>query len=384
MTKNDLRTAWVGEIPDDWRMVRASLAATPVERPPLPDDEVVTCFRDGEVTLRSNRRTDGFTVSLQEIGYQHIEKGDLVIHSMDGGWGAIGVSDSNGKASPVVHAYRSDENDVKFIAYVLRAMAYSGYLIAQTKGIRERSTQFDKKSFSNLYLPLPDIEAQRRLADYLDKEISEIDALIEEFEGLVRELEIRKLLLPDSKINHQGALVPTVPAKLLTRITTGEGDTQDAIEDGEFPFYVRSDTVRASDKWTFEGPAVLTSGDGAGVGKIFHYSEGKFRAHQRVYVLRNFTRVDPKYFYWCFQTNFPRQVEHGGAKATVESVRMNMVADTPIPLPPLDKQRGVAEELDREFERMDALIEESTQLIENLKARKTALITEVVTGRKEI
>ena len=204
-------------------------------------------------------------------------------------------------------------------------------------------------------------------------------ALIDNFEALIRELETRKTLLPDSKINHQGASVPTVPAKLLARIKTGEGDTQDAIEDGEFPFYVRSDTVRASDNWTFEGPAVLTSGDGAGVGKIFHYAEGKFRAHQRVYVLRDFKNVDPKYFYWCFQTNFPRQVEHGGAKATVESVRMNMVADTPIPLPPLEKQREIADYLDREISEMDALIEEFEELVSALERRRVKLVEHTFT-----
>ena len=276
--------------------------------------------------------------------------------------------------------------------YAIPKSGYDGkflYYWAQTIPFDLISTQTAIPSMTSSDLgrqrvPYLALETQRRIADYLDKEISEMDAMIDEFEGLVRELETRKLLLPDSKINHQGASVPTVPAKLLTRITTGDGDTQDAIEDGEFPFYVRSDTVRTSDEWTFEGPAVLTSGDGAGVGKIFHFAEGKFRAHQRVYVLRSFKGVDPKYFYWCFRKNFPRQVEHGGAKATVESVRMNMVADTPIPLPPLDEQREIANELDREFERMEALIEESTKLIENLKARKTALITEVVTGRKEV
>ena len=56
-------------------------------------------FRDGQVTLRSNRREDGFTNAVKEIGYQHIAKGDLVVHAMDGGFGAIGVSDSAGKAS---------------------------------------------------------------------------------------------------------------------------------------------------------------------------------------------------------------------------------------------------------------------------------------------
>lgn len=68
-----------------------------MQRPTSDTDEVVTCFRDGTVTLRKNRRTTGFTESLKEIGYQGIRKGDLVIHVMDAFAGSIGVSDSDGK-----------------------------------------------------------------------------------------------------------------------------------------------------------------------------------------------------------------------------------------------------------------------------------------------
>ena len=73
------------------------------KRPVSGEDEVVTCFRDGQVTLRKNRRTTGFTESLTEVGYQGIKKGDLVIHQMDAFAGAIGVSDSDGKGTSVYH-----------------------------------------------------------------------------------------------------------------------------------------------------------------------------------------------------------------------------------------------------------------------------------------
>lgn len=237
---------------------------------------------------------------------------------------------------------------------------------------------------SRARVPRLSLMEQRRIADYLDDEVREMDTLIADLEELVDNLVRRKQVLLEERINRQGGTVPVSKAKLLVGIATGEGDTQDALDDGEYPFYVRSDTVRSTDRWTHRGPAVLTSGDGAGVGKIFHFAQGRFRAHQRVYVLNNFHGVDPKYFFWCFKCNFPKQVEHGGAMATVESVRMNMVADTEVPIPSIRQQCETAMRLDRETAEMDFLIKEATELIENLKARKTELITEVVTGRKKI
>jgi len=72
-----------------------------MNRPVRPEDEVVTCFRDGVVTLRKNRRVRGFTEAIYELGYQGIRRGDLVIHAMDAFAGAVGVSDSDGKGTPV-------------------------------------------------------------------------------------------------------------------------------------------------------------------------------------------------------------------------------------------------------------------------------------------
>ncbi|EDP6841312.1 hypothetical protein GN629_08195 [Campylobacter upsaliensis] len=92
---------WLGEIPHHWEIKKAKGIFKEVKRSVKDNDEIITCFRDGIVTLRKNRRTEGFTNSLKEIGYQGIRVNDLVIHSMDAFAGAIGVSDSNGKATPV-------------------------------------------------------------------------------------------------------------------------------------------------------------------------------------------------------------------------------------------------------------------------------------------
>jgi len=92
---------WINELPAHWTIQRAKYLYQKEQRPVREEDNIVTCFRDGTVTLRKNRRTTGFTEALSEFGYQGIRKGDLVIHVMDAFAGAIGVSDSDGKGTPV-------------------------------------------------------------------------------------------------------------------------------------------------------------------------------------------------------------------------------------------------------------------------------------------
>ena len=120
---------WIGKMPKKWDVERGKNIFSYIQKPTLPDDEIITCFRDGKVTLRSNRREEGFTVSTKEIGYQGIDVGDLIVHGMDGFSGAIGISDSRGKASPVLNVLETDF-DKKYYMYLLRSAAWSGLFIA--------------------------------------------------------------------------------------------------------------------------------------------------------------------------------------------------------------------------------------------------------------
>ena len=129
---------WADTIPSSWSVRRGKTILALLNRPIKDDDEIITCFRDGEVTLRKNRREEGFTVALQENGYQGIEPGDLVVHGMDGFAGAIGISDSRGKATPVLNVMESSQNK-KFLMYYLRALAYKDVFMSLSTGIRVRS-----------------------------------------------------------------------------------------------------------------------------------------------------------------------------------------------------------------------------------------------------
>ena len=170
---------WIKQIPSHWMTKRAKFLYKKEQRPVREEDSVVTCFRDGVVTLRKNRRTTGFTEAISEFGYQGIRKGDLVIHVMDAFAGAIGVSDSDGKGTPVYNvctAYGDSNN--YYYAYALREMARAGFIQSLYRGIRERSSDFRFDVFERQYLPVPLREEQDQIVRYLDWQVSKINRLI--------------------------------------------------------------------------------------------------------------------------------------------------------------------------------------------------------------
>ena len=210
----DSGVEWIGEIPSDWSIEKAKWIFSRAERPVRKEDEIVTCFRDGEVTLRSNRRTEGFTNALKEHGYQGIRKGDLVIHAMDAFAGAIGVSDSDGKSTPVYSACIpriKNRINVYYYSYYLRNLALAGFIESLAKGIRERSTDFRFSDFSELLLPFPALEDQNQIVEFLDQKTSEIDQAIAIKEQQIALLNERKQIVIQKAVTQ--GLNPNVVMK---------------------------------------------------------------------------------------------------------------------------------------------------------------------------
>lgn len=169
---------WVGAIPHNWKVNKGKYCLQCVQKPVKKDDDVITCFRDGEVTLRSKRREDGFTISMKEIGYQGIDVGDLIVHGMDGFAGAIGISDSRGKASPVLNVLETNNNK-RYIMYYLRSMAYNGVFLALSTGIRVRTCDTNWGKLRELPYIIPSKNEQDDIVNYLDTKCSEIDTIIQ-------------------------------------------------------------------------------------------------------------------------------------------------------------------------------------------------------------
>ena len=140
----DSGVEWIGEIPVHWGVEKGKWLYRQEKDQLEKEDEIITCFRDGGVTLRKNRKNDGFTNALKEHGYQGIRIGDLVIHNMDAFCWSNSVSDSNGKSTIYSVCTPRNENTVNSFYYAnyLRELARRGYIQALAKGIRERSSEF--------------------------------------------------------------------------------------------------------------------------------------------------------------------------------------------------------------------------------------------------
>lgn len=129
----------------------------------------------------------------------------------------------------------------------------------------------------------------------------------------------------------------------ICTIKTGCRDTQDRKDEGKFPFFVRSNTVEKIDSYSFDGEAILTSGDGVGVGKNFHYINGKFDYHQRVYALHSFkSEYLGRFVYHLFSERFYRRVYRLSAKNSVDSVRMEMISKMKEFFPSQPEQQKIA------------------------------------------
>ena len=133
----------------------------------------------------------------------------------------------------------------------------------------------------------------------------------------------------------------------LCLISTGKSNTQDKVEDGKYPFYVRSPIIERSAKYLYDEEAVITVGDGVGTGKVFHYVNGKYDLHQRCYRMYSFSNeLNAHYFYHIFSKLFYRRVMTMTAKTSVDSVRLEMISDMKIPIPNVDEQRKIGKLLD--------------------------------------
>jgi len=168
----------------------------------------------------------------------------------------------------------------------------------------------------------------------------------------------------------------------LAHITTGERNTQDRVDDGEYPFFVRSQTVERINSYSFDGEAVLTAGDGVGTGKVFHYINGKFNAHQRVYRISNFSeRLNGYYFFLYFSTHFYGRIMQMTAKSSVDSVRREMIARMLIPLPPtIAEQEAIAGALSD----IDIFIEALEKLLVKKRYLKEGARQKLLSGKERL
>ena len=196
---------WLEAIPAHWKVEGGRYLFHQTSLPVRETDEIVTCFRDGQVTLRSNRRTTGFTNAILELGYQGIRAGQLVIQSMDAFAGAIGVSDSDGKCTPEYIVCNPAKPEVfnPYYGLLLREMALQGFIQASCPAVRERAPRIRYSNLKEMYFPLPPIAEQKKIVDYIKSKVDKIDKLAEIAVDTIALLQERRTALIAAAVSGQ-------------------------------------------------------------------------------------------------------------------------------------------------------------------------------------
>ena len=197
---------------------------------------------------------------------------------------------------------------------------------------------------STIPIPIPSLKEQIRIVGILDTFTASIDNLKEQIAQRRKQYEYYRDQLLDLE-GKEG--VEMKKLSCIAEIGTGSSNTQDELEKGKYPFFVRSQIVRWKNEYEFDETAIITSGDGVGVGKVLHYYEGKYALHQRAY--RIHVLVDdfvPKFLFYFMQKDFYNYIMLNAYAASVTSVRKPMLLNYPIPVPSLQEQQRIVDILD--------------------------------------
>ena len=413
---------WLGDVPEHWNAEKGKWLFNLMERPPRKEDDIVTAFRDGQVTLRINRRTEGFTNAIKEHGYQGIRKGDLVIHAMDAFAGAIGVSDADGKSTPVYSACvprQGNSVNPHFYAYLLRHMAHSGFITTLAKGIRERSTNFSFTDFASLRLPLPAKLEQDRIVAFLDQKTAQIDALIAKKQRQIELLDEQKAILinlavtrglhPQAELQDSGIpwIGPIPKGWSVSRLKHESSHIVDCPHatpvyepDGEFPAIRTSDVspgethyeqakrvnAREFARWTDR--LMPRAGD------ILYSREGDWGISapvpegvtlcisQRMMIFRPKKRIHSPYLMW--QLNCEHVLRQGFFDvlgSTVPHVNIGTIANYHLVIPPRKAQEAIAVHVDLLHTKFKDAKRQIESQIQTLQTLRSTLIAHAVTGK---
>ncbi len=424
----DCGVEWLGKVPGHWDRRRGKALFIRVQRPTRRDDEIVTCFRDGTVTLRKNRRVAGFTNALKEIGYQGVRKGDLVIHVMDAFAGAVGVSDSDGKSTPVYSVCMPrDGVHPRYYAFLIREMARAGFIQALAKGIRERSTDFRYETFGALAYPLPPPSEQAaivRFLDHYDRLIrnyiqtkQKLIALLTEQKQAIIQHAVTRGLNPDVKLKPSGVdWLGDIPEhwkvfrlrSLLARVTSGSrGWSMYATDTGplflritnlarmslridlkdELRLMLEPEAIREGERTRVHPGDVLLSIT-AYIGSVAvvpdEFEEAYVSQHVACCRLRPGS-AQPRWIGYVLLS--PIGQTHGALcmyGGTKQGLSLDDVKNYIVLLPPHNEQSELVQWIESETSLVDVAITRAHRQITLMREYRTRLIADVVTGKIDV
>lgn len=333
--------------------------------------------------IQGNRYVDKTITTLTKKGFDQgrkiREKASLFV-SIGSTIGKVAQTHQELTTNQQINAVEPYNNfDDDFIFTSLENVAANIKAIASNQAV----PIVNKTTFGNVEIRVPsELVEQQKIGSLF----AELDTLIQSAEKELKGYRELKQGMLQKMFPKKGETVPEIrfpefdgswelcKISELCSVATGKSNTQDKVEDGKYPFYVRSPIVERSTKYLYDEEAVITVGDGVGTGKVFHYVNGKYDLHQRCYRMYGFSdKLNAHYFYYVFSRLFYKRVKSMTAKTSVDSVRMEMIADMKIPVPTIEEQIKIG----TYFDNLDNLIALQQKEIDGYKELKKGLLQQM-------
>jgi type I restriction-modification system, specificity subunit len=327
------------------------------------------------------------------------ERGDVLFGKLRPYLAKYWLADREGVAGGDIHVYRPRKGvDPRYLAYIVGSRDFMRYAVAASKGVKMPRVEW--MSLRQYGVNWYDEDTQRRVADYLDRETGEIDAMLAKLDELREQLIQRRLAAVDNEFSCVGtsskARLPFV-ADVIPGLTYSPSDIVDSggvvvhragsVQNSRID---RSDLVRVSTSIPAKlciqpGDILVCTRNGSAhlVGKcaIVGISEIGETWGAFMTVLRS---QHYRYIYWYMQSSLFAQERKQYFTSTINQLTVGMFSRMMIPFPESHVQERIADHLDEVTGRIDAMLATIDELKALLVERRAALITDVVTGRKKV
>ena len=396
-TQTGYKASELGMIPLDWDIVEFE------EICQIRKQKVNPLFQSGEFCVELEHLEPetglllGNTVTKPNSSIKTVfQNGDVLFGKLRAYLRKYWLANQDGVCSTAIWAFVATNKAINpFLFYVVQT---EQFIKAASEAYGTHMPRSDWNVVKNYLLPLPPLPEQTAIATAL----SDTDALISSLQTLIAKKQAVKLAamqnllsgkirLPAFAQRPDGSLKTTRQTELgcvpedwevlelgsVAFIKTGSKNNQDKKENGQYPFFVRSATVEQIDTYSYDCEAILIPGEG-NIGSIFHYINGKFDAHQRVYVIRDFYNVIGKFVFFALKQNFGKHAMENTVKATVDSLRLPTFQNFKFAIPKSTTEQTAIAQL---LSDMDAEIEALEGRLKKTQSLKQGMMQTLLTGK---
>jgi type I restriction enzyme S subunit len=415
----DLASAWTASIPRHWCWMRNKELLFEAQK--LSTDGTEELLSVSHLTGVGPRSEKNVTMTEAESldGYRVVEQGDLVINTMWAWMGALGIARHPGIVSPAYGVYRprpSAPFEPRFFDYLYRSTEYVLEMTRVSRGIWSSRLRLYPEVFLRMAVPVPPLDEQRAIADYLDRETARIDTLIEEQHRLIEMLRERRAAVITQAatrgldgaplIDSGNVYLGAVPAHWIVSrfsremdVNGGQVDPRDApwadmvlvapnhIESGTGRIVGR-ETAREqgadSGKYLADAGQILYSKIRPALNKVAVAAEDCLTSAD-MYAMSSRRGDDHRYLmYFMLACPFHSFATLTSLRVKMPKINRDELGEAPFLRPPVEEQRKIVAYLDQQTENIDTLIAETERFVEFARERRSALITAAVTGQIDV